>query len=32
VFGWLREERLRLAYALVSQSNTPFSQISEKLV
>jgi DNA-binding response OmpR family regulator len=31
VFGWLREERLRLAYALVSQSNTPFSQISEKL-
>ena len=31
VFGWLREERLRLAYTLVSQSDTPFSQISEKL-
>lgn len=31
VFGWLREERLRLAYALVSQSNAPFSQISETL-
>lgn len=31
VFGWFREERLRLAYALVSQSDTPFYQISEKL-
>jgi DNA-binding response OmpR family regulator len=31
VFGWLREERLRLAYTLVSQSNTPFSQISDRL-
>ena len=31
VFGWLREERLRLAYNLVSQSNTAFSQISDTL-
>jgi DNA-binding response OmpR family regulator len=31
VFGWLREERLRLAYNQVSQSNTPFSQISDTL-
>lgn len=31
VFGWLREERLRLAYTLVSQSNTAFSQISDTL-
>ena len=31
VYGWLREERLRLAYTLVSQSNRPFSQISDRL-
>ena len=31
VYSWLREERLRLAYALVSQSNTPFSKVSETL-
>ncbi|MCX7109477.1 MAG: response regulator [Proteobacteria bacterium] len=31
VFGWLREERLRQGYFLVSQTTTPFSIISEAL-
>lgn len=31
VFGWLREERLRQAYHLVSQTDKPFSIISESL-
>lgn len=31
VFGWLREERLRQAYLLVSQTDNPFSIISESL-
>ena len=31
VFGWLREERLRLAYTLVSKSNTSFSKIGDML-
>ena len=31
VFGWLRDERLRQAHALVSQTTTPFTQIGERL-
>jgi DNA-binding response OmpR family regulator len=31
VYSWLREERLRLAYTLVSQSETPFAKIGETL-
>ncbi len=31
VFGWLRDERLRQAHALVSQTTTPFTQIGEGL-
>lgn len=31
VFGWLREERLRQAYFLVSQTVTPFTIIGETL-
>ena len=31
VFGWLREERLRQGYFLVSQTTTPFGIISEAL-
>jgi len=31
VFGWLREERLRQAYRLVSQTRLAFSQISDCL-
>lgn len=31
VFGWLREERLRQAYFLISQTATPFAAIAESL-
>ncbi len=31
VFGWFREERLRQAYFLVSQTATPFTTIAESL-